>query len=90
MPRFVVIFQGKDILRKIALEGVQRIGGLKRIDQPGADGLVRFQAEEETFAFALKDHERFAEQLAEAAKRTLEAPLEQKQKGKDDEYEWDE
>jgi hypothetical protein len=41
----------------------------------------------ETFAFALKDHEGFASALAEAAKRTLEAPLIRKGKEKGDEFE---
>jgi hypothetical protein len=85
MPRFLVIFEKNQLLRKIPLERLQRIGALRRIDQPGAAGLVRFQAEEETFAFALNNYETFAQQLAEAAKRTLEAPLEQKQKGKNEE-----
>jgi hypothetical protein len=86
MPRFLVIFQDKQIIRKFPLEQIQQIGALRRIDQPQANGLIRFQAGEEALAFALRDYETFAAQLAEAAKRTLEAPLERKQKGKD----WDE
>lgn len=83
MPRFLVILEGSTVLRKIPLEAVQQIGALRRIDQPKADGLVRFRAEEEPFAFSLLAYEAFAAALAEAAKRTLEMPLEQKQKDKE-------
>lgn len=84
MPRFLLILDGETLLRKIPLEAVQQIGALRRLDQPGAQGLLRFHAEEETFAFALDQHEAFANAVADAAKRTLEAPMERKQKGKDD------
>ncbi|MBZ0283930.1 MAG: hypothetical protein K8L97_24540 [Anaerolineae bacterium] len=84
MPRFLLILDGETVLRKIPLEAVQQIGALRRLDQPGAQGLLRFHAEEETFAFALDQHEAFANAVADAAKRTLEAPMERKQKGKDD------
>lgn len=84
MPRFLVILGGETVLRTIPLEAVQQIGALRRLDVPGAQGLVRFRAEEETFAFALDGHEALAAALAEAAKRTLEAPVERKQKARDD------
>jgi hypothetical protein len=84
MPRFLVILEDSRVLRKIPLEAIQQIGALRRIDAPQADGLVRFRAEEEPFAFSLPGYEAFAASLAEAAKRSLEAPLEQKQKGKED------
>lgn len=83
MPRFLVILEGRRVLRTLPLEAVQQIGALRRLDQPGAQGLLRFRSEEETFAFALDDHARFAAALAEAAKRSLEAPVERKQKDKD-------
>lgn len=89
MPRFLVILQGAKTLRKIPLEAAQQIGAFRRLDQAGANGLVRFRAEEETLAFALDKHELFAEALAEAAKRTLEEPVFQKQKKKYDEDEDD-
>lgn len=88
-PRFLVILSGRQVLRTLPLEAVQQIGALRRIDQPQADGLVRFRAEEEPFAFALPAYESFAASLAEAAKRTLEAPLERKQKGKDEDEDWE-
>jgi hypothetical protein len=84
MPRFLVLVDDARVLRKISLENIQQIGALWRLDAPGAQGLVRFRAEGETFAFAINDHESFAASLAEAAKRTLEAPVERKQKGKGD------
>jgi hypothetical protein len=87
MPRFLVILRSQIVLRKLPLESIQQIGALRRLDQPEAQGLVRFRAEEETFAFAVDNHEQFAGQLADAAKRTLEAPMERKQKGKDEDEE---
>jgi hypothetical protein len=90
MPRFLIILRDGKVLRKLALESVQQISALHRLDQPSAQGLVRFRAEEETFAFAHPQHEHFAKLLAEAAKRTLETPLERKQKNKlDDDYDYD-
>ncbi|MBZ0289179.1 MAG: hypothetical protein K8I30_16280 [Anaerolineae bacterium] len=95
MPRFLVVLSRDKVLRKVPLEAVQQIGALKRLDQPEAQGLVRFRAEDEPFAFAVNKHEEFAALLAEAAKRTLEVPLERKQKNKlddeddDPEYEYD-
>ena len=90
MPRFLVILKGETVLRTLPLETVQQIGALGRLDQPGAQGLVRFRAEDEPFAFALPRHEEFAALLAEAAKRTLEMPLERKQKNKlDDDADYD-
>ncbi|HEX2905980.1 MAG TPA: hypothetical protein VHO69_03925 [Phototrophicaceae bacterium] len=84
MPRYLVILQGNTVLRKIPVTTIQEIGALRRLDEPSAAGLVRFRAEEETFAFALAQHEALAEALATAAKRTLEEPLERKQKALDD------
>lgn len=90
MPRYLIVLRGATILRTIPLEAVQQIGALQRLDQPEAQGLVRFRAEEEPFAFAVNKHEAFAALLAEAAKRTLEVPLERKQKNKlDDEDDYD-
>jgi len=87
MPLFLVVLDQASVLRKIPLEQVQQVGSLRRLDQPDAHGLVRFQIEGETMAFALDGYEVFAAQLAEAAKRTLEEPVLQKQKKKDDEDE---
>jgi hypothetical protein len=87
MPRFLVVLHDSIVRQKIPLESVQTIGALRRLDQPGADGLVRFHAGEADYCFAVLDHEKVAAALAEAAKRTLEAPLERKQKGKKDDDE---
>jgi len=92
MPRYLVVLRGEKVLRALPLEAVQQIGALQRLDQPDAQGLVRFRAEDEPFAFALPKHAEFAALLAEAAKRTLEVPLERKQKNKlddDDDYDPD-
>jgi hypothetical protein len=89
MPRYLVVLRGETILRTIPLEAVQQIGALQRLDQPNAQGLVRFRAEDEPFAFALNKHAEFAALLAEAAKRTLEVPLERKQKNKLDDEDYD-
>jgi hypothetical protein len=86
MPRLLIILRGTGVMRKIPLEAVQEIGAFRRLDEPDANGLVRFRAEEETFAFAIVSYEDFAVSLADAAKRTLEAPIMQKQKKKYDDY----
>jgi hypothetical protein len=86
MPRFLVILRDTLVLRKIPLEAVQEIGAFRRLDEPQAQGLVRFRAEEETLAFALDKYDGFAASMAEAARRTLEEPVMQKQKKKADDY----
>ena len=87
MPRYLLILHDEAVQQMIPLSSVQQIGALRRLDAPQANGLVRFQTAEAHYAFALKDYETFANALADAAKRTLEAPVMQKQKGK--EGEWD-
>ncbi len=86
MPRYLLILHDEAVQQLIPLESVQQIGALRRLDAPQANGLVRFQTAEAHYAFALKDYETFANALADAAKRTLEAPVMQKQKGKDGEW----
>ena len=92
-PAFLVILDQGRVLRTIPLEQVQRIQAMHRLDAPEANGLVRFQVEGETMAFSTVDHLALAEDLAEAAKRTLEEPVLQKRKSKEDYYyeeeEWD-
>ncbi len=83
MPRYLLILHDEAVQSLIPLERVQQISALRRLDAPEADGLVRFETAEAKYAFAVKDYEAFAGALAEAAKRTLEAPVMQKQKGKD-------
>ncbi len=86
MPRYLLILYNEAVQTLIPLESVQQIGALRRLDAPEANGLVRFQTAEAHYAFALKEYETFAGALAEASKRTLEAPVMQKQKGKDGEW----
>lgn len=93
-PSHLTILEEARVLRAIPLELVQRIQALHRLDAPEANGLVRFQVEGENMAFATARHKALAEDLAEAAKRTLEEPVLQKRKSKDDDYfmdeeEWD-
>lgn len=92
-PSHLTILEDTRVLRAIPLEKVQRIQAMHRLDAPKANGLVRFQVEGETMAFAADDHRALAADLAEAAKRTLEEPVLQKRKSKDDYYteeeEWD-
>lgn len=86
MPRYILILHDEAVQQMIPLGSVQQIGALHRLDAPQANGLVRFQTAEAHYAFALKEYEAFANALADAAKRTLEAPVMQKQKGKDGEW----
>jgi hypothetical protein len=86
-PAQVVLLHSSQVQRLIRLEQVQKVAAMRRIDQPNADGLVVFEAEGETFAFAAKDYQALAQALAEAARRSLEEPLLQKQKGKEHEDE---
>jgi hypothetical protein len=89
-PAYIVILRDTDVLRTFPLEQVQQVAALRRIDAPDADGLAVFNAEGEKFAFATKDYQALAVAIAEAARRSLEEPLLQKQKGKDDYEEEDE
>lgn len=84
MPRHLVFLKEDKVLRVIPLTHIEEAGTLKRIDQPNADGLLRFRAEQERLAFALRDAQGFAQQLAEAAKLNLEAPVGPKRKSDDD------
>jgi hypothetical protein len=88
-PMSLVVMNEGEIARTIRLADIQKIAALKRLDTPDADGLVRFQVQGETVAFASPRHEDLAKLLALAAKRSLEAPLVEKGK-KDDEDEFEE
>ena len=87
MPMQIVLLRGTQVLRTITLTQVTQVAAMRRIDKPKADGLVCFSAGEEQLAFACKDYQMLGEAIAEAAKRSLEQPLAQKQKGKKDEDE---
>jgi hypothetical protein len=88
-PAFLVFLHETRVLRSVPLEQMQHIEALRRLDMPGAQGLVRFKLAEETVALAVDEHTALAHALAEAARRTLEEPIIQKQKKLDDSEEWD-
>ncbi|MDQ7025207.1 MAG: hypothetical protein Q9P44_06570 [Anaerolineae bacterium] len=85
MPLQLVIFHGEEVYKSFDLTTVQNIAALKRMEGGKPDGLVRFTADEGELAFAMDDYESWASDLAEAAKRRLEDPIERKRKGKEDE-----
>lgn len=88
-PAHIIFIDGEHILRVIDLQKVQKIQSLKRLDAPEAQGVVRFEVEAEKMAFVLNKHEILATQIAEAAKRSLEDPIQQKRKKKDDDEDYD-
>jgi hypothetical protein len=92
MPLYVVILRGEQVLRTLPLERIWQIAALRRLDEPEADGLVSLNFEGEKLAFAVKHYEQVAAAISEAAKRSLEEPVMQKQKKKDeyDDEEWEE
>ncbi|MBN1678906.1 MAG: hypothetical protein JW966_01355 [Anaerolineae bacterium] len=93
MPVFLLLLDGARIRRTIVLETVQKVSAIKRLDQPRAAGLVRFEVNGEQLAFVVDQHEAFAEALVEATKRTLEDPVlwqRKKKKGVWDDDEFDE
>jgi hypothetical protein len=90
MPLYVVLLSRDQVQRLLPLERIQQIAALRRLDAPDADGLVSLTFEGEKLAFAVKDYERLATAISEAAKRSLEEPVLQKQKKKEnDEDEWE-
>lgn len=84
MPSHIVALSGETTQRVIALETVQNVSAVRRLDRPKAAGLLRFDAQGEPLAFALDHHEAFAAQVAEAARRTLEDPVQWTRKKKKD------
>ncbi|MEO8392420.1 MAG: hypothetical protein ABI700_05445, partial [Chloroflexota bacterium] len=84
MPMQMIVLRGTEVLRTIPLKQVTQIAAMRRIDRPKADGLVRFTIDNEPLAFACKEYQALGQAVAEAAKRSLEQPLMQKQKGKKD------
>ncbi len=84
MPLSLVVFQGDEVRDVLPLAEMQRIAALRRMEGGEPAGLVRFAMDEADYAFALQDYEAWATDLAEAAKRTLEDPLERKRKSKSD------
>ncbi|NWF71037.1 MAG: hypothetical protein HXY40_18295 [Chloroflexi bacterium] len=89
MPLYLVILQDMRVLRVVPLHEISDITPLRRLDAPQADGLVRFRAAQETMSFVLEHYQRFAENLAQAARCALEVPPQRKQKSAEDDEEWD-
>lgn len=103
MPLYVVLLQGSAVVRTLPLDRIEQMAALRRLDKPDADGLVSLTVQGERspgetlpgekLAFAISDYERIAAAISEAAKRSLEQPVRQKQKKKDAseaDDEWDE
>jgi hypothetical protein len=76
MPLFLVMFNGATVTKTISLETIQGVSAIRRADQARAEGLIRFQAGDQPMAFALKPYDTLAGALGEAARRTLEEPVE--------------
>lgn len=93
MPLYLVLLDGERVTQKIALENVKQVSAVKRLD--GHGGVVRFRKrldgvqEDIQYAFALENYVEFGEALGEAAKRSLETPVEiiSRKKKKSDDYE---
>lgn len=76
MPSYLVVLDGPAVGQAIPLETIQGVSAVRRADQRRAAGLVRFQADGQALAFALKRYEAVASALGEAARHTLEDPVE--------------
>jgi hypothetical protein len=76
MPSHLVVLDGVTVRQAIPLETIQAVSAVRRADRWRAAGLVRFQADGQPLAFALQPYEAFANALGEAARRTLEDPVE--------------
>ena len=86
MPLHLVIMKEGVIQRVLHMEAIQNIAALKRMEGGEPVGIVRFSHDGENFAFATNDYEAWASAIAEAAKRSLEEPVMQKQKSKEDDW----
>lgn len=79
-PLNLVLLNGPRVVRVIEVAAVQSIRAGGRLDAPEADGLVRFSAQEQDFAFSAPGYQQLATALAEAARRSLEEPVTYKTK----------
>ncbi|MCL4249182.1 MAG: hypothetical protein KJ065_13630 [Anaerolineae bacterium] len=77
-PLTLVELDGERVQRTLALETIQQIEVMPRLDAPGENGIVRFRIvcsnETATTAYTLRDYVAFGAALSEAAKRSLEDP----------------
>lgn len=84
MPLNLVIFQANRVLEVLPLTAIQAIATLQRLEGGKPEGLLRFTVGDRALAFALDDYVNFGELLAAATKRSLEEPIQRKQKAKDE------
>jgi hypothetical protein len=82
MPAYLAVLKSSAVQRTIPLDTIQQVSAIRRLDQPRAAGLVRFEVPGESVAYALDRYEAFASALAEAARRTLEDPVQWQRKKK--------
>lgn len=83
MPAALVAIERDGLVRAYyPLAEMQNIAALKRMEGGSLPGLIRFRYQGQMIAFAVHDWENWASSLAEAAKRTLEAPIIRKSKSK--------
>ena len=77
-PLTLVELDGERVRRALALETIQQIEVMPRLDAPGEHGIVRFKIvradEAITTAYTLREYVAFGAALSEAAKRSLEDP----------------
>ncbi|MCC6615702.1 MAG: hypothetical protein IT320_19690 [Anaerolineae bacterium] len=90
-PSALVELDGDRVQRTMALDTIQQIEVMARLDAPGANGVVRFKVPSAegatTLAYTLPDHVAFGAALSEAAKRTLEdVPIFYGKKGDEDDW----
>lgn len=90
MPLALVVLQDDAVKDVLPLAEMQQIAALRRMEGGEPAGLIRFEIGEARYAFALSNYEAWANDLAEAAKRTLEEPVQRKRKSKSDDEEEDE
>lgn len=84
MPLYLVVMKRGDVQQVLPIAQMQDITVLKRMEGGEPGGLVRFFIDNEMYAFAVPEYNAWANDLAEAAKRTLEVPLQRKRKSDDD------
>jgi hypothetical protein len=85
MPAALVVIERDGLVRTIyPLAEIQNIAALRRMEGGSLPGLLRFSYQGQMVAFAVHDWESWASNLAEAAKRTLEAPVIRKSKRHDE------
>jgi hypothetical protein len=86
MPLHLVLLDGETVRATLPVNAVTQVRGVQRVDAPG--GVVQFEVSGTRYAYAVERYRELAESLAEAAKRSLEQPLEMldgKRKKKKDE-----